>query len=147
MTTVNGEWPPVKAKPTLLLTFGCENIVAGGTTRYLYAGYAEDSAQLATAAVIPRGIVVTASGTLKNLFVRHNLANGNGNNVVYNVRVNGIGTPMLVALASGAIGVTSDTVNEVEVVEGDTIDMAVIKPVAVGNGRLAVVATLSLELD
>ena len=82
---------------------------------------------------------------LKNFFVRHNAANGNGNSVVYTVLVNGVATAITVTLASGAVGQASDTVHTVVIAQGDRISIRATKAATIAGGGNVDVQT-SLEM-
>jgi len=114
------------------------NDVVGGTTttRYLTPGYDESLAQ--TMAVQIRAV---RAGTLRNLRVRHNVPAGNGNNIVYTLRVNGAATALSATLASTATD-SADLVNAVVVAAGDLLDFEVTKPALVGASPNDVVATV-----
>jgi hypothetical protein len=79
---------------------------------------------------------------LRNLFVRHNRAVGNGNSVVYTVMLNGVATLLTVTLATGAAGQVSDLVNTVVVAQGDRLGFQLSKAAALGNGGLDVQADM-----
>jgi hypothetical protein len=84
------------------------------------------------------------SGTLRNLFVRHNVSGGNGNNVTYTVTVNGVATAITVMLATGAVGQASDTTHTLAISAGDRIGLMVVKAASIGGGSVDVVVTLEL---
>lgn len=89
---------------------------------------------------LPRG------GTLRNFFVRHNAAVGNGTAVTYTVLKNGVATAIAVSLATGAIAQASDLVDTVAVVAGDRVSISADKPAALGAGGGDLEVEASLEL-
>lgn len=122
-----------------VLGFGDGGIGAAADTRFLSPWYGDDlSFGLLTPAAAD--IPVPRAGTLRNLFVRHNTANGNGASVVYTIMVNGVATALTVTLATGAIGQGSDLVNSVVVAQGDRVRLRAVKPIIM-NGNLRVVAS------
>jgi hypothetical protein len=80
---------------------------------------------------------------MKNLRVRHNSSNGNGNSVVYTLRVNGALTALTATRATGAIGEASDLVNTIAIASNDLIEMVASKAVALGSG--VVVCMVAVE--
>jgi len=114
-----------------ILAFGADSVGAGADTRFLPFGWEGGTAQTISAAAFrsPR------AGTLRNMRVRHNAANGNGNPVVYTLRINAVPTALSASLASGAIGDASDLVNTVTVASGDLIGMQAVKALAIGSGN------------
>lgn len=118
--------------------FGTGSIAATTTTRYLTPGY--DSAAAPTTPVQYR---VPTAGTLRRLRVRVNTPGGNGNNVVYTVRLNGVATALTCTVASTAND-GSDLVNTVAVAAGDLIDVEVTKAASIGAAIADVVASLEV---
>ena len=123
-----------------VLVFGCTSIAATADTRYLPPGFGSITAD--TSATY--SMVSPRAGTLKDLRVRHGIASGNGNPVVYTVDVNGSVTTISTSLATGAIGNASNTVNTVLISAGDLITIRAIKALSIGNGTQNVVVSLSL---
>lgn len=124
------------ADATENLIFGAGRVIATTTTRYLFPCYSDSVAQ--TSAVQFRA---SRAGTLRNLRVRHNIPAGNGNNIVYTIRKNGVATALTVTLASTTAD-GSDLVNTVGVAAGDLIDIEVTKAAGVGFSPRDVVATV-----
>ena len=124
---------------TSILQFGQENVSSTTTTRYLAPGFDDG-----IASVTPISIAITRAGTLKNLSVRHNLANGNGTVITYDVRVNGVVTALSVKVPSGAVGTVSDLANVIPVVAGDSVDIVVTKPNSSVSGLFDAAATMEL---
>jgi hypothetical protein len=126
-----------------ILGFGAGNINAAANTRFLdpwYGGNTSVALLTITDHPCPR------AGTLKNLFVRHNAADGNGNTVVYTVMLNGVATLLTVTLATGAIGQASDLVNSVVVAQGDRIGLRAVKALAIGGASVLVQADMELTV-
>lgn len=120
------------------LVFGANNVTSTPTTRYLYPGYENSSAQ-----TVPLQIEVPRKGTVKNLTVRHNTPAGNGNVVRYTLMQNGVATGVEVDLASTGTS-ASDLVNTADFAQGDELGVRVTKPGgAIGSGNLDV--TVSME--
>jgi hypothetical protein len=84
------------------------------------------------------------AGTIRNLFVRHNAAAGNGNPVTYTVMKNGVATLLTVSGNTGVVGQASDLVNTVAVVQGDRIAVRITKAAAIGGGAVRSVITMEL---
>jgi hypothetical protein len=123
---------------TGLIDFGADSVGSSPTDRYLYTSYAERIAETS-----PHFWTAPRAGTLKNLFVRHGAPKGNGNNIIYRVRVNTVATALLVTLASTA-PLGSDTTNTVAVAQGDRVDLQVVKTLNIGASPRNVVATLEV---
>jgi hypothetical protein len=93
---------------------------------------------------LAKGMMCPRAATLHSMYARHNLANGNGNSVVYTLRVNGINTALSVTLATGAVGSASDLVDEISVNAGDFIEIIRTNALSIGNGNIE--AFVSLEI-
>jgi hypothetical protein len=125
-----------------VLAFGDGNIGAAADTRFLgpwFGGQGEVASTSIIEVVMPR------AGVLRNLFVRHNAATGNGNSVVYTVMLNGVATALTVTLATGAIGTASDLINTVTVAQGDRIALRAVKAAAIGNGAVQPEASMQFR--
>jgi hypothetical protein len=83
------------------------------------------------------------AGTVRNLRIRHNITAGNGNLIVYTVRINGVATALTVSLAS-TVSDGSDLVNSVVVASGDLIDIEVTKALDVVVSPTFIAAALEL---
>jgi hypothetical protein len=116
--------------------WGNGSVAATTTTRFLSAGF--DSA-LASTTEIP--VPIATAGVLRNLYVRHNVAVGNGNAIVYTVMVNGVATALTLSLVTGAVGQASDLANTVAVVAGDRVSIRVTKAASVGTAQTDVTAS------
>lgn len=120
------------------LLWGNNSVAATVVTRFLTPGYTSSLAQTTTIQIrVPR------PGTLRNLRVRHNGTAGNGNAIVYTVRVNGVASVITVSLASTATD-ASDLVNTAAVASGDLLDIQVTKALGVGTSPADIAATLEL---
>jgi hypothetical protein len=119
-----------------LITWGADNINPGVNLRFLYPGYA-----VSMATSTPIEWVVPEAGRLQRITARHNSAVGNGATVEYVLMVNGVATPMSVALATGAIGSASGNAT-VPVAVGDRLSIRVEKTIAILDGNLRSVVTM-----
>jgi len=120
-----------------VLVFGGETVTATTTTRYLPPGYAGGT----DVPINPVALRVPRAGVLRQLYLRHNQTAGNGNSIVYTVRVNGVASALSVSLASTSQN-GADTSNSIAVAAGDYIDIEVTKASSVGTSPAAIVATL-----
>lgn len=125
------------ARPAELL-WGNNSVTSTTTDRFLTPGDTDGIAP--TSAIQFR---VSGAGVLRNLRVRHNTGAGNGNPIVYTVRVNGVATPIAASLASTAND-GSDLVNSAALVNGDLVDIKVTKAAGVGTSPSDIVATIDL---
>jgi hypothetical protein len=124
---------------TAPLFFGAGQVGSSTTSRYLFPCYSDSLAQTTVIQVrVPR------AGTLKNFYVRHNITAGNGNPIVYTIRINGVGSALTVSLNSTTAD-GNDLANTVGVAKGDLIDVIITKAAAVGASPRDV--TVSVELD
>lgn len=122
-----------------ILQWGATGLTSTVTTRYMTPGWGFGNA--GTSAIrmpIPR------DGTVQRMYVLHNIPAGNGNNIVYTVRNNGVATALLVTLASTA-AVGSNLISSFAVVAGDQIDIQVTKAldVAVSPSNIEIVLELA----
>ncbi len=124
---------------TGILFWGVNNIGAASDTRFIPPGNS-GIAPLLDIFQLP----IPQAGTVKNLFVRHNSNKGNGNSAVYTILKNGVATAITAALATGAVGQSSDLVNTVAIAQGDRLSLQVSKAAVVADG--AVDLTASLEI-
>lgn len=86
-------------------------------------------------------IAMPRGGTLKNLYIVHNTTAGNGNNIVYTVRVNGVTQTLAVTLASTSSS-GSDTTHSITVAAGDLVDIQITKAASIGSSPSDVMATM-----
>lgn len=130
--------PPPTPTPSPVI-MGAGSVGSSTTPRYLFPSYSEALAQ--TVAVPWR---VTRAGAIQNLYIEHNDPQGNGGLIVYTVRVNGIVTPISVALASTA-PTGMDLTNSILVGAGSQVDIQITKAASVGVSPRDVVATWELS--
>jgi len=108
------------------LLWGDDSVQGTTTTRYLTPGYDDGTAE-----VTPTQFRLPRPGILRNFRVRHNVPAGNGNNIVYTLRVNGVATALAVSLSSNTAD-ASNLVNAIAVNAGDLVDIEVTKAASVG---------------
>lgn len=118
-------YPPGTAPSTAILAWGNESVSPTTTTRYLTPWYDDDLASVA-----PVQWTTPRAGTIRRLRVRHNVPLGNGNAIVYTLRVNGVASALSASVASNVAN-GSDLVNSVAVAVGDLLDIEVTKALAV----------------
>ena len=144
VTSVNGNVGVVTVGSFLL--WGNNSVAAAADTRVLAPGYDRTTANISgseTGGGSEGAWRAPRAGTILNLRVRHNAAVGNGNAVVYTLRVNGILTALTASRVTGVIGDSSDLVNSVAVVAGDLIEMVASKALGIGAG--GVVCQVAVE--
>lgn len=124
-----------------VLLWGNDSVAAAADTRFLAPGFVNQVAQATPIASFraPR------AGTLRAFRVRHNSAVGNGNNVVYDVRINTAAQGLGLTLASGAIGDASDLVTSIAVPIGALLEVTATKPLGIGAGGVDVMFACSFE--
>jgi hypothetical protein len=127
-----------------VLIFGANNVASGDTLRYLFPGGADTQAETDPGAPdFPNCIDIPRAGTLRRLYVRHNIPRGNSRRIVHTVRKNGIATALSATLISDTDHTGNDLVNSVAVSQGDRIDIEISKPDGdVGTSPLSVYDTL-----
>ena len=130
------------AGPSAIIGFSDNSVAPQADTRFIDEWNGGNSAVAPTTELAP--IVAPRAGTLRNLFVRHSAAAGNGNAVVYTVRKNGVDTLLTCSLPTNAIGQASDTLHTVLVAQGDRITLKATKAAAIGSGNVLVSATMEL---
>jgi len=118
--------------------FGASSVTGSTTTRYLYPCFDSSIAQ-----TIEIGVRVTRNGTLQNLFIVQNNPAGNGNSIVYTVRINGVDTLLVVTIASNVQN-GSNIVDTVIVLAGDRVSIKVTKSLTIGVSPDDILATLEL---
>jgi hypothetical protein len=127
---------PAGSSPAVLFA-GAQSVGLATDTRDVPWGYDDTVNANAKEMHAPR------AGTIRNLYVRHNLANGNGNTVVYTLFVNGVATALSATLATGAVGFATDLVDSVAVAAGDRL--VVRRVIAVGIGNATLECMISME--
>jgi len=123
-----------------LLMFGHTSIAAAADTRFLTPGF---TSLTATTASI--GAFRSRAGTLRNFRVRHNSAVGNGNPVVYDVRINTVPSGLGLSLATAVVGDASDLATTIPVAAGDLIEATATKALSIGGGGVDVVFEMEFE--
>lgn len=124
-----------------VIGFGANSVTNSTTTRYLCPWFEDAIAE--TAGATNARITVPRAGTLRNMYIRHGNPLGNGNDIVYTLRVNAVASLLTATLASTG-GTVSDLVNTVAVVAGDTIDVEVTKALGIGSSPTNITATMEL---
>lgn len=119
-----------------MLAWGNSGVSATTTARYLTPFFDDSLAKTS-----PTQFRVTRAGTIRKLRIRHNLPNGNGNNIVYTLRVEGVATALSVTMASTDTD-GSDLVNSVAVNDGDRLDIEVTKGASVGTSPSDITAVV-----
>jgi hypothetical protein len=76
----------ITAAGASIFDFGANRVGNTTTTRYLFPGYAENLAETSSA----NEMRVPRAGTLKNLYVVHNVLGGGPTVITYTVEVNGV---------------------------------------------------------
>lgn len=111
----------------LLLGWGAGLLGATTTPRYLYPWYSDRMAE-----VYESSLVVPRQGVLKNFRVLHGIPAGNGNQIVYTIRVAGGSTALVVNLAStGGFGENTSVL--IPVNAGDYVSVMVTKALGIGE--------------
>lgn len=114
-----------------ILAWGNNSVGGTTSTRYLDPWGAQNQIAGTDGTTNPRHVAVRA-GTIRNLFARHGNPDGNGNDITYTVRVDGVPTALTVTLASDGSQVSNSSVS-VGVIKGATIDVAITKAAGIGN--------------
>lgn len=122
-----------------LLVFGHTNVAAAADTRFLAVGSSDSTAPT----VSEFGFNAPRSGTLRNFFIRHNAAAGNGSPVTYDLIIGGFVQGLGLSLATGLAGSASDLATTIAVSQGQLIEAIAVKAVGIGSG--AVDAQFSME--
>lgn len=126
-----------------LIAWGNESV--GGTTasRFLDPWGAQN--QIAgTDGTTNARHVAPRPGSISHMYVRHGNPDGNGNDVTYTLRVNGVASALAVTLAS-TDSQASETATSVAVAEGDNIDVEVTKAANIGNSPDGVTVQCTFE--
>jgi hypothetical protein len=119
-------WIMASTRIPSLILFGNSGVASTTTTRFLTSGF--DSITAPTVAIQFR---IPIGGTLRNMRIHVRAGAGNGNLIVYTLRVNSIATALTVSMASTATD-GSNLVAAVGVNAGDLIDIQVTKALNVG---------------
>jgi len=119
-----------------ILSWGASGVSGTTTTRYLFPNYQDSLAGTAAIQIeVPKGT------RLRNLRIRHNTTAGNGNNIVYTLRVNGVASALTVTIPSTTTA-AQDTTHSVTVAAGDRLDIGVTKAASIGTSPSGVTVTL-----
>lgn len=116
--------------------FGAASVSATTADRFLFPSYAQAAAQ--TTGIPYRS---PRAGTYDGLRVRQNNPGGNGNDLTYALRVNGLPTVQTVTMASTDLD-AGPVAAPVAVLAGDLIDLIITKPLSLGSGVNDVMASL-----
>lgn len=130
--------PVWAAGPTPPIMWGNGSVFATTTDRFLSPWYSDIGAP--TAAIQWR---VPRAGIFRNMRVRQNITAGNGNDIVYTLRVGGVASTLTVTVASTDADGT-DLVNTVTVAAGDLVDIIVEKALDVGTTPEDITVTMEL---
>ncbi len=127
-----------------ILIWSAQNVVSSPDTLFFFApGFSS----VTTPKVDAFRIVAPYPGVLRNLFVRHNAGPASdGVGITYSVFVNGQGTLLTCEAQTGSVGGCQDTLDFVQIAQGDGISVAAGKPINVGANANAVDATVTLDL-
>lgn len=120
-----------------MILFGASSVAASTASRALWPAYENATGPLIASVVQFR---VPRAGTIKSMRVHANGA-GNGNAIVYTLRVNGVASVLTVSMLSTAVD-GSDLVNTVAVAAGDLLDVNVTKALAVGTSPSDITCTV-----
>lgn len=130
--------PIASSSNATMLGWGAGLLGSSITVRFLTPWYSDQLAEVReTELLVPR------QGTLKNLHVRHNVPDGNGQLITYTIRVNGSDTALSVILASTA-SEAMNLVDTIAVNAGDQISIKVDKVADVLRSPRNIVATAVL---
>jgi hypothetical protein len=119
-----------------VLLWGASSVAALTADRYLLPG---SGAAPASATLIQ--VTMPASGILHDMRVLHNSPAGNGQNLVYTLRVNGVASGLAVTLASTS-SAGSDLTNRISVQAGDVVDVKVTRSVSIGASPVNIVVSV-----
>lgn len=132
----NTGWRTMVGGPSVIM-FGDATLQQSTATRYLTPGY--DAGGAPTVAMrypVPR------DGVIEDMRISCRAAPGNGNNVVYTLRVNSVASALAVTLASDTLD--GSATGAVAVSAGDILDIEVTKATAIGSSLNDVLCTLNL---
>lgn len=122
-----------------ILGFGASTVNATTTLRYLRV-WNQNAAAQTTELVF----VAPRDGDLQTLVVKHTSGNGNGNDIVYTVYVNGSPTSITVTIASTSEVAVTDSVNTQAILAGDEIALVATKALAIGSSPSGISAEIEL---
>lgn len=136
--TVGGADAVWRSVARSVLTWGDDSVAASTATRYLAPGWDDG-----VAATAPRQILSPRSGIARSLQIIHQLPRGNGNLIVYTLRVNNVVTALSVSLASTA-AIGGNVIANVPIAVGDILDIEVTKAINIGLTPLRIGASLEI---
>jgi hypothetical protein len=119
-----------------VLAWGSLTVGSTVTTRYLGPWVSDNLATVA-----PLRWRTPRAGTISTLRVRQEVGAGNGNPIVYTLRVNGVASILTVSMLSTAND-GSDLINSVVVVAGDLLDFEVTKAADIAASPTGIVAVV-----
>lgn len=122
-----------------VLHWGNGDVGISATTRYLQPGYAPETARSS-----PVRYFLPRSGVLKNLHILHETFAGNGNPIVYTVRIEGNPTTLSVSMLSTASSGVN-TSNNIFVAGPLKIDIEVTKVSGIMASPSQITASLEFE--
>lgn len=129
------EDPPDAPGFPVLLGWGAGLVGTTVTPKFLFPWYGDRSAEVRESA-----IVVPRAGVVRNLVVRQTVPDGNGADLRYVVRVDGVDTGLVVALSSTA-ELGSNSTEQVAVSAGGRLSVRVTKVSPIGASPRNVTAT------
>jgi hypothetical protein len=119
------------------LIFGAQRTLTAAGPHYLFPGYAQADPRNSNTAQM----IAPRAGTLRNLFVLHNVVGVGAGSIQYRLLLNGAPTLLLVSLlATAASG--SNLVNTVAVAQGDLLSLEMTKTPPIGTGPQRPVVTM-----
>lgn len=124
---------------TAVLGFGAGDVGSSTRVRYLHSWNSDQLSQ-----VQESGFYAPRDGTLKNLFVRHKNPSGNGNSIIYTVRVASVDSALLIAVPSN-VSTGFNISDSVAVNKGDLISVKVTKPFSIGTSPNDITVTAEFE--
>lgn len=121
------------------MVWGASDIVAAPDTRFLGPG------QIGIALDIDvQGVPVPYNTTLDNFMVRHNVAAGNGNSVVYTVMLDGVPTALSVTVPTGVITLVADFIHGIPASAEQIVSIRATKAADIGDGAISTFASMRL---
>lgn len=122
-----------------VLMWGNASVANTTTTRYLTPNWSDSIAP-----TVPVQFRMATGGLVENLRVRHNMPAGNGGNIIYTVRKNGVPMPLAVTLASN-VQDGIDSQHSFTAVAGDLLDIQVTKTSSIGTSPSNIAVTLEVK--
>jgi hypothetical protein len=117
---------------TAVLAWGNDSVGSSTAVRVLDPGFEDRVAPLSSGTAFME-LRSPVSGTVRNLYVRHNNPGGTGAVITYTLYVNGVASALTIGLASTSSD-AQDTANSVSVSAGDRLRIEVTKGAAAGGG-------------